>query len=273
MSASQAATFAAIACAALALSGCDHDRSDRGPVQSETRDLGSFNSIEMKGAAKLEIVVGEPVSVVITGRESAVRRVETHVRGDTLHIKSKPRDWIIGAGTPHITLQIKLPKLESLRVEGGNDVELSGFDGGDSNIRTAGAAHIKAKGRLRALTVRLSGAGHADLSELIADDATVTVDGVGSVIVHPRDKLDATMNGVGAILYVGTPRRVSTRLNGLGTIEQGEPKDKEEDADAEPQVEKAPPREADPEKLQPERDDKPKRKAKPPTSDDVTEVI
>jgi hypothetical protein len=125
MSASHAATLAAIACAALALGGCDDERADRGPAQSETRELDSFDSIEMEGAAKLEITVGEPVSVVVTGREASVRRVETHVRGDTLHIKSKPKDWFIGNGMPRITLQIKLPKLESLRLEGGNDVVLT----------------------------------------------------------------------------------------------------------------------------------------------------
>ena len=41
----------------------------------------------------------------------------------------------------------------------------------------------------------------------IADEAKVTVDGVGSVYVHPKDTLDATMNGVGAILYTRQPAR------------------------------------------------------------------
>ena len=64
----------------------------------------------------------------------------------------------------------------------------------------------------------MEGAGHADLRNLIANEAKVTVAGVGSVYVHPRDSLDATMNGIGAILYSGSPRDVNTRMNGLGTI-------------------------------------------------------
>jgi hypothetical protein len=74
----------------------------------------------------------------------------------------------------------------------------------------------------------------------------VTVDGVGSVIVNPRDSLDATMNGVGAILYIGTPSRVNTRMNGLGTIGQRNPSDGSEAESNEP---------ADPESLQLERED------------------
>jgi hypothetical protein len=68
----------------------------------------------------------------------------------------------------------------------------------------------------------MSGAGKVDLAELVVADAKVTVDGVGSVVVYPTDELDATMNGVGAIHYIGEPRKVTTHMNGLGTIGQSE---------------------------------------------------
>ena len=74
----------------------------------------------------------------------------------------------------------------------------------------------------------MAGAGHADLSDLIADEAKITVDGVGSVYVHPKDTLDATMNGVGAILYTGSPREVNTHMNGLGTIGRRTANDRDE---------------------------------------------
>ena len=72
----------------------------------------------------------------------------------------------------------------------------------------------------------MAGAGHADLGDLIAKSASVTVAGVGSVFVHPEESFDATMNGVGAIFYAGNPRNVNTRVNGLGTIGQRGSKDK-----------------------------------------------
>jgi hypothetical protein len=55
------------------------------------------------------------------------------------------------------------------------------------------------------------------------------------------------MNGMGAIHYIGNPREVRTRMNGLGTIgrqdsEQGEP-----ESESKPEL--------DPEKLQPEYDE------------------
>jgi hypothetical protein len=121
-------------------------------------------------------------------------------------------------------------------------VRLDGFDGGESRIKIEGAAHIKATGRLDELTVRMSGAGHADMSKLVANEAKVTVDGVGSVYVNTKESLEATMNGVGAILYSGNPREVNTEMNGLGTIAHRDGADRKRER--EPQI--------DPEELQPE---------------------
>lgn len=245
----KAATLVLLSAAGFALAGCDDHEDRTGPMRTETRAVGEFDSIEMEGAARLEITVGEPESLTIEALEEVARRVRTEVRGDTLHIRSKPKDWFISKGRPRVTLRISVPELASLKLEGGNDVRLTGFNGGESKIRVEGAAHIKARGRLDELTIHMAGAGHADLSNLIADEAKVTVDGVGSVYVHPRDTLDATMNGVGAILYTGSPREVNTHMNGLGTIGQRKARDRDRDSDEEDD------KSIDPDTLQPEYED------------------
>jgi Putative auto-transporter adhesin, head GIN domain len=252
-----------LSAAVLMLTGCDEPEGDAGPVLTESREVGEFDSIDMEGAARLEISIGAPASLTVEAREDVAQRVKSEVRGDTLYISSKPKDWFISNGRPRVTLKISLPELESLQVEGGNDVRLTGFDGGESRIRAEGAAHIRAKGRLDELTVHMAGAGHADLSELVADEAKVTVDGVGSVYVHPKETLDATMNGVGAILYTGSPREVNTHMNGLGTIGRRTASDRDEDREREDSDEPI-----DPDKLQPEYEDKEKKQIV-----DSTEVI
>jgi hypothetical protein len=242
--------WVAIVATALALIACgdsDHDNDGRGPIRSETRELGKFDSISMQGAAKLDITVGPAQSVVIEGRDRAIGRVTTEVRDGTLYIETRRKDWFVTNTRNWLTLQVSVPRLQALKLEGGNEVRLTGFNGGTSSINVTGAAHIEADGRLDQLNVHMAGAGHADLSKLTANDAHVTVDGVGSVIVHPQDTLEATMNGVGAILYTGSPRRVNTRMNGLGTIGQRDPKEAREE-------QAAPGTAPDPDTLQPERE-------------------
>lgn len=239
---------------ALLLSGCGrHDEVDPGELVNERRDVASFDSIDLEGAAKVEIKIGEPLSVLVSGTEKAVQRLESHVSGDTLYLKNKPRDWVI-RNNSRLTVQITVPKLESLKLEGGNDVSVTGLHGGDTTIKASGAANIHADGELDELTVRLTGAGHADLSKLAVVDAKVTVDGVGSVVVNPRESLDATMNGVGAIFYTGSPHKVNTRMNGLGTIAR---QDSSEGSSPAPKTQPEE-RPVDPDSLQLEREE-PKR--------------
>ena len=64
----------------------------------------------MQGAARLEITIGQPESLVIEGRASSIERVETEVRHNTLFIESKPRDWFMSNNRRRITLKITVPK-------------------------------------------------------------------------------------------------------------------------------------------------------------------
>jgi hypothetical protein len=234
---------------------------------SDTREVDDFDSIDIKGAARLYVTIGQKESLTVEGSADAVRRLRTDVNGDTLYIRTKQmKHWMSDKHRGGLTIKVTVPRLAALNVEGGNDVQLSGFDGGKTRIKTEGATHVRGSGRLDELTVRMEGAGHADLRDLIVDDAKVTVAGVGSVYVHPKNALDATMNGIGAILYSGSPREVNTRMNGLGTIGKHNLRDARRwdgrwyrrggDDDRRPEREDKKP--IDPETLQPEYDDKDK---------------
>ncbi|MFL6551543.1 MAG: GIN domain-containing protein [Povalibacter sp.] len=235
--------IACMATAALVLAGCGDGDVRTGPKRTETRTLGEFQAIEVEGASRLEVTIGSPARVEVVGRDPFLKNLITEVRGDTLHVESKHRDWVAIGTSPRLTLRITMPKLTALKLEGGNDVRLRGFDGGSTNIRVEGATQLTGSGRLDQLTVFMAGAGHADLSELVAKSTKVTVAGVGSVFVHPEESLDATMNGVGAIFYAGSPRNVNTHVNGLGAIGQRDAKNKI-----------APKKPIDPDQLQPEYD-------------------
>jgi hypothetical protein len=237
--------------ALLLLSGCGEYEKHTGPMVSETRDVTDFESISLRGSAQLRITIGQPASLTVEGNQESVQSLETELDGDTLRIRTnrKGKAWLPG-GSSQLVLKVTVPKLEELRLEGGNDVRLTGFNGGETTIAIEGAANVKANGRLDELTVEMEGAGHADLRELVATAATVTVDGVGSVYVNATESLDATMNGVGAILYSGTPRHVNTSMRGVGTISKD--RERSEDKDEEREVERDERKPIDPDSLQPE---------------------
>jgi hypothetical protein len=241
----------AVIVAILALTACS-ERS--GPVEVQTRELPQFNAIDMEGAAALQIVVGAPNSVQIEASAKVLDRIDTEVRDGTLYIRSRAKNWLTSRGGRHVSVRINLPELQVLRLGGGHRASIEGFAGGESQIKVEGAAQIQASGHLDTLKVHLAGAGTANLANLKSVNAHVTVDGVGRVVVHTSDSLDATMNGLGAIHYLGNPREVRTRMNGLGSIgKQDDAETEMHDEDVERSEKPRP--EVDPEKLQPEYED------------------
>lgn len=246
--------LSAVLIATLALSGCREHDVERGRIVDETREVDEFTSISLRGSAELRVKIGAARSVAIEGPERTLKRLSTEVDGGTLYIHTSSREWVFpGGGNQRLLIKVTTPQLSELRIEGGNDVRLQGFNGGSSTIDIEGAAHLKADGRLDDLIVHMAGAGHADLKNLVAGNAKITVDGVGSVYVHSTKTLDATMNGVGAILYSGSPREVNTSMNGVGTISRDRDRDRKgaEDPDRQPDIE-APKPPIDPDELQPE---------------------
>jgi hypothetical protein len=221
---------AVVVFSALLLAACA--REEPATLRSETRELTGFNAIELEGAASVDVTVGGPHAVEVEAPPRVLERIETEVKGDTLVIRTRLRDWISTTGTSRVAFRIAMPELVSLRVGGGNDVHLHGFAGGTSSIRSEGAAQIRATGTLDTLTVHMAGAGDGDFRALTAAHARVSVDGVGNVIVNATESLDATMNGVGTIHYLGEPSRVQTHMNGLGRIARLEDRDEDASSDA-----------------------------------------
>jgi hypothetical protein len=210
-----------LSAAVLGLTACDHsyvESAQDDKAARETREVGEFDSIEVDGYVRLEVDIGTAQEVVLRGQPRVIERTRTTVTGSTLRIAVERKDWTWGKERRRLIVKISVPRLRTLELDGGNDVRLQGFNGGDSTINVRGAARIRGSGELDRLTIYMAGAGHADFGRLVANDAKVTVDGVGSVFVHPKQSLDATMNGVGAILYSGSPRVVNSSMNGVGTI-------------------------------------------------------
>jgi hypothetical protein len=190
--------------------------------------VADFDAIEVDGDVRLEVEIGEASALVLRGQPAVIQRTETTVTGSTLRIDVRRKEWSWGKERRRLTVRISMPSLRALDLDGANDVRLRGFSGGESTINVRGAARIEGSGELDRLTVYMAGAGHADFDRLTTNDAKVTVDGVGRVLVHPKQSLDATMNGVGAILYSGSPREVSSSMNGLGSIGKRDEGDREQ---------------------------------------------
>ena len=109
----------------------------------------------------------------------------------------------------------------TIKVNGGADIKIN-VTGKALKLNLAGGTNIEVKGNVANLDIMLGGAGNISADLLEAEDAKVEIDGAGYAKVWATKSINAQLNGVGAIEYVGKPTVVKTSITGIGSIRQKE---------------------------------------------------
>lgn len=197
------------------------DRRARVPDGPEAdRDIRvaqSFRAVELRGNADLNIRVGEPESLRLSGDPRAIRQIKTEVENGTLVIRREPSGWGWGQGG-RITAHVTVPRLESLEIRGTAKTEIAGFDGGDTRIEIRGTSTLSAEGWLESFDLSARGTVDADLDALSVADAEISIRGTGNVVIGVSRTLQAKVRGTGNINYTGAPREVVTEIRGTGNV-------------------------------------------------------
>ncbi|HXR52470.1 MAG TPA: head GIN domain-containing protein [Steroidobacteraceae bacterium] len=186
-----------------------------GPTRSESRSVEPFHAIELRGNGEARITVGKPQAVTLTAGENALPDIITRVDKGILIVEHMKGTWY---QRPELKVQIDVPAIDSIAANGALIVSMEGMTGPRLALTLGGAGTLRASGQVGAMDVRLGGAGKMELAGLRADDASVSVNGTGSIEVQVTGQLEATVNGVGSITYAGNPREVVRHVNGVGTI-------------------------------------------------------
>ena len=218
--------------------------------KTETRELGVFTRISMRGIGKLFINQGKDQKVAIEGDEVAISRITTNVSDGKLVI-DVGRDWVekVSAGfdflsSHDIRFYITVKELEELEVAGAADVEVSDIKTKDFALKMIGASNVKVtnltadslktelpgagkivvEGKVDDQSVTLAGAGNFSAYKLKSKTAKVVLSGVGSAQLWVTGELDVTIAGVGSVEYYGNPL-IKQSVTMLGKVTSlGEPK-------------------------------------------------
>jgi len=102
-------------------------------------------------------------------------------------------------------------------VSGSGDVDADGIDAGAFALRSDGSADIALRGAVSRLAVDVTGSGDADLSDLAARDARVSVEGSGDAEVRAVRRLDVAVDGSGDVRYHGDPA-LTRHVDGSGEL-------------------------------------------------------
>jgi hypothetical protein len=220
------------AAAALTLSGCVF--SSPGPSVSEEREIDAVTTVILDAAGDVTITEGEP-SLVIHAQQSALDRLTSDVRGDTLTLGARGGflNWVTG----HVSYDLTLPDLEALELNGSGDIETSVTAEGTLRIEISGSGNVTIEnidserveaeisgsgeihlaGSATELLVELGGSGDIDASDLSVQHADVRIGGSGNASVDARDSLTVRISGSGEVEYTGDPD-IDSNISGSGDL-------------------------------------------------------
>ena len=185
-------------------------------ADEQVRSVTPFKGISMHGAVSLVVEAGKSYSLRIEGDPRFIERVTSEVVDGELRLdmKESKRTNIDSDDRVIVTL----PALHTFKGEGAGLMLLKNIRGERLDVNYRGAGRLAIDGEVRELRLRAQGVGEVDTKALIAQDANVSFEGIGSVKITAKDKLNANVRGMGDLTYYGNPRVVNKSVSGIGSV-------------------------------------------------------
>ena len=197
---------------------------------------GSFDRLELAGAARVILVQGERDQAFIAGDAEVQKSVEVELadrqlvirpaggwkfwNSSKLFVQVEMRELrqlsVSGASDVHAPLPLRCEQLK-LGISGAGQVRLDQLQARQLTFAISGAGDGQLGGRVDELALQISGKGKVIADRLRAKSARVNVSGLGNVVLWVTDDLSAHISGVGSVDYFGNPS-VQRSVSGMGSI-------------------------------------------------------
>jgi hypothetical protein len=189
--------------------------SENSGVRSESRDVGGFDEVELRGVGNLFIEQTGSESLSVEAEEDVLPKIRTEVENSRLTIGPDPNSMI--STTKAINYRLTVKDLNALEVSGSGDVEAEGIDTDELAVTISGSGEVEIRGSADSQEVDLSGSSDYKAEDLESREATIDVRGSGSATVNVSDQLDAEVSGSGSVEYVGDPT-INQDVSGAGEV-------------------------------------------------------
>jgi len=229
--------YAVLVLLALSHTGCDeHGVKGSGVSSSETRKLGDFHAVSLRGSMDIDYTDGPAEDIVIEAEDNILPLITTEIKDGQLIVGMKPNTSI--RTSKKIRVKVTAPDVEELSLAGSGTIRLvneweqadhikvsvtgSGDIVGSVNspnvsVAVTGSGDVNMKGETKDLDVDIAGSGTFKGYDLKAENTNVHVGGSGDAEVHASVKLDVHVSGSGSVDYHGNPQ-VNSSTSGSGSV-------------------------------------------------------
>lgn len=222
----KSSAFAAIA-AGLALSAVpalaqwhsvSHGRepmvTGSGRIVTQSRPVGNFHRVEIKGSTNIKVRLGAAPSVSLRADDNLLPYLTSEVRNGTLILDS--RGSFRTKTTPLAVISV--PNLDYVHISGSGNAAVAGVNNRSLEMLVQGSGDIRATGRTGNVKATIQGSGNADLRGLAAGRADVSVMGSGNVWIDTNGAVRARSFGSGNVYVLGRPATLDQQRAGSGRV-------------------------------------------------------
>lgn len=220
----------------LMFTSCTEFIGERGNGERITEKLKvePFNQISISGAFDVTLIPSDSDEIIVEADENLFEFIIIRVKGSTLHIDTDRRlnskDGILISVPVEEIEQIVSSGASSIKssdriILKGLDVVLSGagkidldLEATSVDVDISGATMVYLEGSTDNFNIDMSGAGSLEAGYFETKDCSVSISGVGKVLVNVSGKLNANVSGLGKVEYVGEPESVQGDVSGVGNV-------------------------------------------------------
>jgi hypothetical protein len=188
-----------------------------GEKVSNNPEVGTFTELKIVGAWEVRIEKGDDHSITVTAADSIMEKLRVESRGNTLNLNYPLHSSISSRGAKAV---IRMPELERIESKGGTSIQFSGFTIDRLEVDLEGASNLKGEDSdIEDLFITAEGATNVDCGNCEIVNAHLDVEGAGSVKLRMNGgNLTGTVAGLANVVYIGTVKRETIKVDGLGSV-------------------------------------------------------
>jgi hypothetical protein len=196
--------------------------------------VDSFNQINISGAFDVTLIPSDSDEIIIETDENLFEYIVVRAKGSTLNIDTDRRlnskegiqisipvneiERIVSSGASIIKSSDKLHTKElDVVLSGAGKINLN-LEASSVDVGISGATMVYLEGSTQNLNIDMSGAGSLEAGYFETKDCSVSISGVGKVLVNVSGNLSANVSGLGKVEYVGEPESVQGDVSGVGNV-------------------------------------------------------
>ncbi len=201
----------------VSLTSAQSKINGKGSTVKENISLSEIHSIGLGIAANIYLTQSNSQEIVIEGQKNIIDNIKKEVKNGTWNIDFEKRAY----DYDELNIYISLKTVRSLAIGGAGNIKgqtaFNNLD--DLDISIGGAGKVDLKGDARKVDISIGGSGKVNMSELRADQCSVSIAGNGDCMIDVGEKLNVSIAGMGEVKYSGNPK-VSSSIAGMGKVKK-----------------------------------------------------